>query len=73
MKWFKRSGRLKWCEYCWREITRANRTVDHVVPKSRGGTNDKKNILVACKECNQEKGVRDVAFFLYERRMRSNG
>lgn len=31
-------------------------TIDHVVPRSRGGTNDKRNKRIACKRCNNEKG-----------------
>lgn len=31
-------------------------TRDHLVPRSRGGTNDRQNIVVACYKCNQERG-----------------
>lgn len=31
-------------------------TVDHVVPRSRGGTHDLDNIVPACPACNCEKG-----------------
>jgi hypothetical protein len=30
-------------------------TIDHVVPRSRGGTNDLKNLLTACSSCNGKK------------------
>ena len=33
-------------------------TVDHVVPKSRGGKTNWTNIVVACKTCNLKKGDR---------------
>lgn len=31
-------------------------TVDHLVPKSRGGLNTPKNLVCSCKKCNEEKG-----------------
>jgi len=30
-------------------------TVDHVIPKSKGGGNNWKNLQTLCSECNQEK------------------
>lgn len=31
-------------------------TIDHVIPKSKGGTWDKGNLVLACYSCNQIKG-----------------
>lgn len=31
-------------------------TVDHVVPRSYGGTNAITNLVAACRECNQQRG-----------------
>lgn len=31
-------------------------TIDHVIPRSQGGTNDLSNLLPACVDCNQSKG-----------------
>jgi 5-methylcytosine-specific restriction endonuclease McrA len=33
-------------------------TVDHVVPKSRGGKDTWKNLVTACTSCNNKKGSR---------------
>ena len=33
-------------------------TVDHVMPKSRGGEKSWTNLVTACKKCNQKKGCR---------------
>lgn len=30
-------------------------TVDHVIPKSRGGSHRKANLVTACRACNQAK------------------
>jgi 5-methylcytosine-specific restriction endonuclease McrA len=45
------------CAYCRRHA----RTVDHVVPRSRGGTNVWTNVVAACAECNQKKANRTPA------------
>jgi len=31
---------------------------DHVVPRVRGGSDDIENIVLACNDCNSEKGAR---------------
>lgn len=31
------------------------RTVDHLVPFARGGSNSVKNLVIACRACNQAK------------------
>lgn len=46
------------CGYCALEFSSHNLTVDHVVPKSRGGGNTWENCVTACKRCNQAKGDR---------------
>lgn len=40
------------CHYCGKEA----KTVDHVVPKSRGGKNAPENVVAACYRCNNLKG-----------------
>lgn len=48
------------CVYCGRPAT----TVDHVIPRSRGGPNAQWNLVPACKECNHEKGSLTAEEFL---------
>jgi 5-methylcytosine-specific restriction endonuclease McrA len=48
------------CQYCGRHRTqlrgREFLTRDHVVPLSRGGTNNWQNVVTACSPCNNRKG-----------------
>ena len=44
------------CAYCGKGMTLKDATRDHVVPKSKGGGNNVKNLLPTCKKCNQMKG-----------------
>ncbi len=41
------------CQYCG---TKANLTLDHVVPRSQGGKSNWGNLVTACKPCNTKKG-----------------
>jgi 5-methylcytosine-specific restriction endonuclease McrA len=44
------------CVYCG---TRSGPiTMDHLIPRSRGGTNDFDNCVACCRTCNQKKGAR---------------
>ena len=50
------------CQYCGRHMSefklREALTRDHLVPLSRGGTNDWTNVITACSPCNTRKGNR---------------
>ena len=48
-------GVLK-CIYCNRELTKKEATLEHKYPVSRGGTNEKENLAIACLHCNDSKG-----------------
>lgn len=41
------------CQYC---ATRRDLTIDHVVPRARGGKDSWVNLVTACKKCNTRKG-----------------
>lgn len=44
------------CQYCGREA--GGLTVDHVIPRSRGGASEWDNIVASCAPCNRKKGNR---------------
>jgi len=46
------------CQYCGATPGKAKLTVDHVVPRSRGGDGGWDNVVTACLRCNQRKGDR---------------
>lgn len=43
------------CQYCSRKFHASELTLDHVLPRSRGGRNTWENLVTACKKCNQTK------------------
>jgi 5-methylcytosine-specific restriction endonuclease McrA len=47
-------ARDEWtCQYCG---SRSNLTVDHVIPRSKGGPSSWENIVASCAPCNRRKG-----------------
>lgn len=44
------------CQYCHKKYDRSELTLDHVIPRSRGGTSNWTNIVLACVKCNMRKG-----------------
>lgn len=44
------------CQYCSMPLSRSEITIDHVLPKSKGGKNSFFNCVVACCYCNNIKG-----------------
>lgn len=44
------------CQYCNKLVTAKTATIDHVVPKSKGGKYEWENVVIACSPCNQKKG-----------------
>jgi 5-methylcytosine-specific restriction endonuclease McrA len=46
------------CQYCGRRFPTSELTLDHVVPRSVGGSTSWTNIVCACVKCNVRKGGR---------------
>lgn len=46
------------CAYCGNEFQPSRLTRDHIIPRSRGGSNNWMNVVTACKSCNTHKDNR---------------
>ena len=63
-----RNGEPVWegkCIHCRRKLALfqdgrpiGGATLEHIVPKNHGGTDDVENLAIACSRCNSEKGLR---------------
>lgn len=51
------------CAYCGGKLCRGTVTIDHVFPKSHGGTRQLSNIKPSCAFCNLIKGSRSINSF----------
>ena len=49
------------CQYCNRKFRTEDLTIDHVVPKSKGGKLEWTNVALACTSCNNKKSNQSVA------------
>lgn len=59
--WWKQQLGKGVCYFCEQKFSSSELTMDHVMPLSRGGRSTKKNIVVACKQCNSLKKNLTVA------------
>ena len=57
----KQEGKCVGCNY---SIPFRNITIDHIVPISKGGTDQKENIQLLCNACNSTKGARSQSEFI---------
>ena len=48
------------CRYCGRSPPDVVLNCDHVLAVANGGTDDEKNLVTACDECNAGKGVKKL-------------
>lgn len=70
------------CTYCERQVDVCTGTLDHQLPKCKGGKNNN-NLVLACKKCNGIKGcflldyweqilpmLREAGYFFMSKRQR---
>jgi 5-methylcytosine-specific restriction endonuclease McrA len=57
------------CAYC----DEPSETIDHVIPRHRGGTDDLSNLIGACAFCNQSKGALTPEEFRLVREAKARG
>jgi 5-methylcytosine-specific restriction endonuclease McrA len=46
------------CQYCHKIFNSGDLTLDHVIPRSRGGETSWENLVACCHPCNNRKGNR---------------
>lgn len=46
------------CQYCGHVFSASELTLDHVMPRSRGGKSSWENLVTSCRRCNNHKGDR---------------
>ena len=44
------------CAYCNQQLTQDSATIDHILPKHKGGQNVRNNMMCSCANCNRSKG-----------------
>ena len=44
------------CAYCDKDLDEKSATIDHILPKFKGGHNVKSNMICSCSKCNRSKG-----------------
>lgn len=49
------------CQYCGSPFLPKELTLDHVIPRSRGGESSWENLVACCHRCNNRKGSRTPA------------
>ena len=60
-QWWRQEIGKGVCYHCEQIIPREELTMDHLIPISRGGKSNKKNLVVSCKRCNSLKKNLTVA------------
>lgn len=61
LEWKLLMDEFSWkCFYCDEKLTKEQRTIDHIVPKIKGGTNDLHNLVPCCRKCNGNKGGKSL-------------
>ena len=59
------------CGGCGDHMRQRNLTVDHIVPRSKGGSDDMENLQLLCQACNSMKGDRTQEYLM--ERLREEG
>jgi len=57
-KWSKRNVKVRdnfKCQYCGKTFSERSLTIDHVIPRAKGGITSWVNTVAACKPCNAKK------------------
>lgn len=48
------------CFWCGAQLSHKKATLDHIVPKSKGGPLHAENVVYSCKSCNEDRADMDA-------------
>lgn len=63
--WKEQDGKCGFCG-CETQLPKSGKihwtlaTVEHIIPKSKGGTNHRSNLMMSCYKCNSTRGAMDA-------------
>jgi hypothetical protein len=62
----EQNHRCAWCGCHTTELRdrKDSSTIEHVQPLSKGGADEYANMVMACSDCNQRRGVKEVTVFM---------
>jgi hypothetical protein len=64
---YERDGwRCVWCKADLQFINPFDRTLDHVLPRSKGGSNKTHNLVTCCRSCNDDRGDTVAIHYAYK-------
>lgn len=55
------------CKYCGENLTLETATVDHVIPRWKGGGGNQDNLVTSCRPCNLKKEKRERPLLIYKK------
>ena len=71
----ERCQTIQWhinCKYCSSLLEgKGVMRLDHIIPRSKGGTNELDNLVICCEGCNSQKADKSLVDFLSERSIMS--
>jgi len=48
------------CQYCEKKLNKTRFTIDHIIPRSKGGKTSWENLVACCAKCNTYKGDKSL-------------
>ncbi|NWL17316.1 HNH endonuclease [Pseudoalteromonas sp. Scap03] len=51
------------CEYCGIKLDESSCSIDHKMPRSKGGSDERENLAAACRKCNMQKADKVLEAF----------